>query len=141
MPCLFHGPSGGVQFNSAALCPTGNVLIVGMGSDQSIIDANLPTTNVGLQTPVMAVARTAAVILRGVTLRGGSNVGLNDSAGRSEGGGGGINNAGTLVLEDSVVTENYTRGVGGGIYNQRNLTLTRTTVSRNIAAGGGGGLT
>ena len=111
-----------------------------MGSDQSIIDANLPTTNVGLQTPVMAVARTAAVILRGVTLRGGSNVGLNDSAGRSEGGDGGINNAGTLVLEDSVVTENYTRGVGGGIYNQRNLTLTRTTVSRNIAAGGGGGL-
>ncbi|MCD8483442.1 MAG: hypothetical protein LR015_12755 [Verrucomicrobia bacterium] len=61
--------------------------------------------------------------------------------------GGGIRNAGRLVLEEVTVTNNRTTGDfnhGGGIYNAGtgNLTINRSTISNNTASanGNGGGL-
>src|SRR5438034_542910 len=64
----------------------------------------------------------------------------NYSAGGFEGTGGGINNAGTLVIEDAVVSDNFTSGAGGGIFNQGDLTILRSTIARNISFSGGGGI-
>ncbi len=61
---------------------------------------------------------------------------------------GGIQNRGTLTMEDSWITGNSTDGVGGGIHNDGSgeLTLNRCTIDHNIATGksssghGGGGI-
>jgi hypothetical protein len=57
--------------------------------------------------------------------------------------GGGIANTGTLVLSDSLVTDNISvvgggSGVGGGISNEGTLTLIDSLVVQNIAEMGGG---
>ena len=55
-------------------------------------------------------------------------------------GGGGIDNAGTLTLIHSVVTDNLTHnGGGGGILNTGTVTLTSSTVSNNNANTSPGG--
>lgn len=53
--------------------------------------------------------------------------------------GGGINNFGTLTLNNSLVTGNVSSWMGGGIYNHNTLTLNNTTVSGNSAGSGGSG--
>jgi hypothetical protein len=124
-----------VFFHTQALCPTGNLTIAGAGADATIIDANQPIGNIGVVAPVMFIATTASVTVSGVTMRNG-----NFSASSIEGYGGGIDNAGTLTLTDSAITQNWTGGNGGGIYNQGNLTLLRSVVSRNFSAQAGGGI-
>jgi hypothetical protein len=55
--------------------------------------------------------------------------------------GGGIWNAGTLTLSNSVVIDNYASVNGGGIYNAGNLTLeNNSAVERNRSEGDGGGI-
>jgi hypothetical protein len=55
--------------------------------------------------------------------------------------GGGLSNHGTLLLTDSTVSGNTARYYGGGVYNYRGtLTLTRSTVSSNTTRDAGGGL-
>jgi len=134
-PCFFRGNAIGPLYTTQALCPVGALDLIGAGADATIIDANQPAGNLFVQAPVMLVATTASVRIRGLTLRHG-----NYSGGSLEGHGGGINNAGTLVIEDSVVSDNFTSGAGGGIFNQRDLTILRSTITRNISFGGGGGI-
>jgi hypothetical protein len=55
-------------------------------------------------------------------------------------GGGGIDNAGTLSLADSIVTANRTGGAGGGIRTTGALTIIRSVVSENQDVLGGGGI-
>ncbi len=131
-PCFFLGYSLGALFTSPALCPVGTLTLAGQGADTTIIDANQPTGFTFAFAPVMFVATTANVAVRGVTMRRG-----NLTAGSFEGHGGGINNAGILTLEDCIVSDNQTL-VGGGIYNQNDLTLLRTVVTRNSASYAGG---
>lgn len=134
-PCFFRGLAIGPLYFTQALCPVGTLNLIGAGADTTIIDANQPSGNLFVQAPVMLVATTASVRIRGMTLRHG-----NYSGGSLEGHGGGINNAGTLVIEDSVVSDNFTSGAGGGIFNQRDLTILRSTITRNISFSGGGGI-
>jgi len=134
-PCYFDGNVSNFPVSTQALCPIGTLNIVGAGADSTIIDANQPGGNSGVQAPVMIVAMTASVRVSGVTMRHG-----NFSVGSLFGLGGGINNAGTLVLEDSIVSDNFTSGAGGGIFNQRDLTVLRSTITRNISFSGGGGI-
>ena len=134
-PCFFRGNAIGPLYTTQALCPVGTLNLVGSGADSTIIDANQPPGFLPIQAPVMLVATTASVRVRGVTMQHG-----NYSTGSFEGHGGGINNAGTLVLEDSAVAENYSGAPGGGIYNQGDLTVLRSTITRNFAAQGGGGI-
>lgn len=131
-PCLF---GRGALFGTLALCPTGTLTLIGNGANATIIDANQPPGGIGAIAPAMFVATTATVTIRGITMRKG-----NFSVGSLIGHGGGINNAGTLVLEDSAVTDNFTSDKGGGIYNQGDLTLLRSLITRNFAAHEGGGI-
>lgn len=76
----------------------------------------------------------ATVEIRNVTITGGSVTGN---------GGGIYNEAGTLTLNNSVVTGNAAVGVGdgGGIYNRFGTTnIINSTVSNNTAANNGGGI-
>jgi len=134
-PCFFRGNDIGPLYTTQALCPVGILNIIGAGADATIIDANQPPGQNFVRAPVMLVATTASVRLQGMALRHG-----NYSGGSTEGHGGAINNAGTLVIEDSVVSDNYTSGAGGGIFNQRNLTVLRSVITRNFSATGGGGI-
>jgi parallel beta-helix repeat protein len=52
--------------------------------------------------------------------------------------GGGISNGGTLIVTDSILSDNAasgTSGAGGGIFNSGTLTVTDTTLSANAAGG------
>jgi len=65
--------------------------------------------------------------------------------GNSGDAGGGINNAGTLMVSNSTLTGNAASGSlgGGGIFNGGTLTVTNSTLSGNTATGslnGGGGI-
>jgi sugar lactone lactonase YvrE len=57
-----------------------------------------------------------------------------NSAGR----GGGIDNLGTLTLENSTVANNSAGDQGGGIFNAGTLTVSDSTIAGNAAGGGGG---
>ncbi len=68
-----------------------------------------------------------------------SEVDNNTATGGFEGGGGGIANGGTLVLNNSEVTDNGAAGgPGGGILNHGVATVNHTEVTNNTAAFGAG---
>jgi hypothetical protein len=88
-------------------------------------------------TPTLDGAGGATV----VTVRPGATVTIRDVAIR--GGGRGIVNGGSLVLEDVLVTDNRSDGDGGGIHNAAGGTLTlsgTTLIGDNTAVGAGGGV-
>ena len=78
------------------------------------------------------VAASGNLTLDRVTLRGGVLDGQ---------GGGLFNDAGTVTLTQSTVTENSAFEGGGGLFNNAGtVTLTQSTVTENIVSSGGGGL-
>lgn len=64
------------------------------------------------------------------------------SENQSETRAGGLDNSGTATLKNSTISNNTAMASGGGIFNEyaQTLTLVNSTVSGNIAAGNGGGL-
>ncbi|WP_341529472.1 choice-of-anchor Q domain-containing protein [Nostoc sp. UHCC 0302] len=56
--------------------------------------------------------------------------------------GGGILNAGTLTVSDSIITDNTADSQGGGIYSSGTLTINNSTISNNASGqyGSGGGI-
>jgi hypothetical protein len=95
---------------------------------------------------VLTVARSAALgtpLFRIFTVDAGAQVaisGLTISGGRlSSGDGGGIDNAGTLMVTNATLSDN-SAPAGGGIFNSNSstLTLTNATLSDNSARTGGG---
>ena len=106
----------------------GPVTIAGAGMTGTVIDGR------GNTPRLLLVAADATVVIKDLTLRGG--------AGKREPGGG-IDNAGTLTLNDVTVTDNHIQGpasgadgAGGGIYNTGTLKLLGSTISGNSSAGG-----
>jgi len=73
----------------------------------------------------------------------GATVGLNSLTivhGNDNGGGGaGINNSGTLTINNSTLADNIASGYGGGIENGGVLTLNQTTLTGNTSPGFAGG--
>jgi CSLREA domain-containing protein len=110
---------------------TSNVTINGAGAATTILQANAaPAT---ATERVMECPGTANVVtITGVTLRHGNKTGAAANATR----GGGIRNAGTLTMNDSIVTLNNASGAGG-IRNERTITLNNVTVSNNGCNNGG----
>jgi len=113
----------------------------------STISSNLVSTSGG------GITNTGTFTLENVTLSdntannsGGGiyinagDVTLNDvtfSGNTANSVGGGIGNAGTLVITNSIFTDNEA-GWGGGIWNFNPATLTNVTLSSNTASNGGG---
>lgn len=101
-----------------------DLIINGAGAAVTIIDGG------GLDRVIHVVA--GSVTLSGVTITGGNQINV-------AGGGGGIFNAGTLTLNNCIVTGNHGGNGVGGIYNAGGtLTLNNSTVTRNTAGGIGG---
>lgn len=134
--CTYKHQGNPFFFSSSQvpLCVAKNkVTIQGDGAATTVIEGS------GVDR-VLFVSADATVSISGVTIRKGTLAGLSFGI---VGGGGGINNQGTLILTESAVMDNKAdRAGGGGIYNTGKLTLLRSTVSRNSqienAASGGG---
>ena len=78
---------------------------------------------------VVVVNSSVTATISGVTIEDGATSNL----------GGGIDNSGTLTVEDSTISGNTSTGAGaGGIDNGGTLTVEDSTISGNAAADGGG---
>jgi hypothetical protein len=114
---------------SGGLTITKDVTLVGAGHGQTTISGG---------GPVVDVPSGVTVMIRGLTISGGTAAPC----------GGGIVNAGTLLIAYSAVSGNSvgpfdgdcTRFDGGGIYNTGTLLVKQSTVSDNNAFGVGGGI-
>ncbi len=119
--------NGDLNLSVPAGYAPGPTTITGAGAAVTIIDAN------GIDR-VLSVAADRTGTISGVTLRNG--------AGSLHGGG--IVNAGTLTVNNSVVSSNSAGDSGGGIYNSplSTLNLSRSTVDGNFltSSGAGGGV-
>jgi predicted outer membrane repeat protein len=79
---------------------------------------------------VFDVRPGSRAVLARLTIAGGS---IDDS-------GGGIQNAGTLLVSHSTIRENDAFGDGGGIYSTGKLTVAKSTIAGNLAFNSGGGI-
>jgi hypothetical protein len=135
------------------------LVIKGVGAGTTTIDAS------GLGDRIFDIAAGASVTLEDLTLTGGQapagihNFNADGATGAPGGNGGAIENAGTLTLNDVVVTASDagagalgdlgsassdggtggSGGSGGGVYNTGTLTLDGTTLSDDHAGTGGQG--
>ena len=67
--------------------------------------------------------------------------GLNITGGSTSASGGGIDNSGTLTLDDSTISASTAAQDGGAIYTDGpNLTLNDCTIASNSSVGSGGGI-
>ena len=109
------------------LTVTFSLNLIGSGANTTIVDGG------GIGTVVIISSAAANVALSRVTIRNG----LAPS-------GGGINNSGTLVLNNNKISRNtanqYFAGQGGGIYNNGTLTINKSTISGNTAAASSSGI-
>lgn len=136
---------GGVREDAAAtgdLNITSNLVISATGATKPIIDGN---GNV-LTDTVLSIFSSVTVTISGVTLQNGYLVGvanagtlmLNDSLviGNTGVNGGGIqNNFGTMTISNSTVSGN-TSSFGGGIFNLGVLTVTNSLINNNTCNNG-----
>ena len=99
------------------------ITLLGAGAASTIIDANMIDR-------VLSVDLNSTATLSDVTMRNGV-VQASDF-------GGGVLNAGTLTITDSVIEGNKTQSGGGGIFNHGTLNITRSTIRSNMASLGGG---
>ena len=102
----------------------GSLTITGAGAQTTTIDAN----RVDRAIEVIDAAITLTV--SGITIRNGQTTDT----------GGGIQNAGTLVLDACSVTGNSPDFDGGGIANSGTLAITNSTISSNTSGGDGAGI-
>ena len=87
------------------------------------------------QSTVLQVLAGANVTVSNITITGGQA-----NQGYASASGGGIQNAGTLTLDDSVVSQNTAGQAGGGIANTMGtLTVDDSVIAGNTASGFGGG--
>ncbi|MBI4518975.1 MAG: right-handed parallel beta-helix repeat-containing protein [Deltaproteobacteria bacterium] len=94
------------------------LLIMGAGAGLTILDGG------GLDSVIVVRGATTATV-RGITVQNGMP--------------GGIENSGTLTIEDCTITGNH-GAAGGGILNWGTLTVRRCVISGNASEGDGGGI-
>ncbi len=119
---------GTIDLTSALPDLSNNITIKGPGaSDLTVQRDSSPSTPL---FSVFTVDSGVTVSLSGMTITGGS-------LGHT-GNGGGIDNDGTLTVNDSIFADNFTDVDGGGIYNSGMLIVTSSTFTGNTATIGGG---
>ena len=105
----------------ASLAITDAIELNGAGADVTIIDANRPAAPPIWYIRVVGIWPAVMATVRGVTVRNGIQ---------------GIENAGTLILIDSIVRDNHGNGMlGTGITSSPNLTVIRSSIIENEGAG------
>ena len=102
---------------------------------QQAVGFGAPTLDGKLRGAVLTIGSGITVTVNKLTITGGKSIF-----------GGGIDNSGTLTVNDSRITGNvgHNTGDGGGIFNGGTLTLDSSSVTRNTLSGGifnGGTLT
>ena len=122
--------------------PDGAKIIIARGSYGGF---TVPGTNSGLTKVTLVGAGAGVTTVGGVhvvidagesaTIRGVTITGASPPVGEYDGGG--IDNSGTLTLDDSTISKNAALG-GAGILNSGTLTVRHSTVSNNSGRGGGG---
>jgi hypothetical protein len=144
-PLTIPGADEGAARTGDLNITRGQLTIVGVGS-------NVTINATGLGDRVFQVFSNAHLTLSHVIIMGGTAPGNGESFSDGEPGGG-IYNAGTLVLNNCVVTGNSSGGGnflmgnaggtsgggGGGIYNSGILSLYHSVVAGNSAGGGADG--
>ena len=141
--------TGMIVLTNGELLITNNLSIVGSGATNLAISGNHSSR-------ILEIASNTIVSISGLTLRDGqAGNGTNSLPPSGPGGlganGGGILNAGTMVLSACTVAGNSAGnggsgfpsapgGGGGGVCNNGTLTLNNCTLSGNSAGAGGGGI-
>src|SRR5215475_12323481 len=144
-------PNGGIFADPNGLpVITSMLTITGQGAETTIIERDAHALGFRL----LQVATAGNLTLKGLTLRGGGEPGINGSGINNAGTllishstiannrgdiGGGINNTGTLLISHSTIARN-SGDEGGGIHNEGSVNLTHSTLADNISGHGGGGL-
>ena len=107
-------------------------------------DISLSRSRATKLRPTRQLSSMAAAAGTVVTVASGSNVTLDYLTiqnGSTAGSGGGIENDGTLTVNNTTVTDNFSTGANGaGIDNTGTLTVSNSTISNNIANQNGGGI-
>jgi CSLREA domain-containing protein len=132
-PCAIR-TNGDTQIRSVsivALCITGQLTINGAGLGVTIIDAQQLDR-------VLVVAADAVAQVNGVTLQDGS-MNINSYPFGGNGGGGGINNQGTLSLNSCALLNNTGINFGGGIWSVGPLNINGCSLINNTIQHGDGG--
>jgi len=143
---------------------TDDVTIIGSGAGLTIIDGNGAVTGDRVFHLIGSFENTIKVNLVNMTIQHGAagiyggGVSISGAQTQIDGcvitgnsaassmqvpGGGGIDNAGSLVLTNSVVSDNTIEdatALGGGIHSYGPLTISNSTISGNTSGGAGGGL-
>jgi hypothetical protein len=122
------GVSGTIVLTQGELVVYNDLIIKGPGQERLAIDANSASR-------VLSVNPWVTASLEGLTLQNGFEA-FETEGDNPEGGG--INNAGNLILASSTLIGNHAEFRGGGIYNGGALTLNECTLSGNSASSGGG---
>ncbi len=138
LPGVIAAALPGATISFATACPPSNPITLTNGTIEIDEDLNIVGPRFGsvvvnganLAT-VFQIDAPSTVELSGITIEGGASPG-------NPAGAGGINNYGTLTINDCTVTNNVATYGGGGINNFGTLTVTRSTVTNNSAAFGGG---
>lgn len=101
-----------------------DVTIEGPGAD--LLTISVPGSD-AFNRRAFAINSTANVVLRGMTIQR-----------TGEGDGGGIQNLGTLTLEEVVINNSDYNGNGGGVYNAGTLAVVNSVFRNNRGVQGGG---
>jgi hypothetical protein len=107
-----------------------NVTIHGAGQGSTVVDG-------GRNGTVVTIAFGATVTIRGVTIQRGAP---SSTPCGGNANGGGISNAGTLTVENSIISGNNAEIRGGGIASRGSLTVQNSTISGNVVGTSGGGI-
>ncbi|MGA2421713.1 MAG: right-handed parallel beta-helix repeat-containing protein, partial [Candidatus Acidiferrum sp.] len=121
---VYNENSGG----TVTLCMSGQINVAGAGAGQTIIDA-------GNADRLAVIGNTGIVEFSGVTLQNGTE----PEGEGSSGGGGCLNNSGSLSLVSSTV-QGCTGSQGGAIYNHGTLNIVGSSLTNNVAREDGGGV-
>jgi CSLREA domain-containing protein len=113
---------------------TDDLTIQGAGADTTIIDGNWLDRVFDLRPS----SPSHSVYFSGISIIHGSPT-MEGADGAPVGGGINIGQGMSVIIEDSIITNNVVENwSAGGVMNRGSLTLVRSTVGSNIAAGAGG---
>jgi predicted outer membrane repeat protein len=118
------GLTGTVNLQSVLPALTGSIEIDGPGLDQLTVRRDF-----GGNYGIFSVSSGAEAQITGLTITNGAATN-----------GGGVSNAGRLLLDRVLVSSNSATNRGGGVYNTGSLTVKASTLAGNNALAGGGGL-